>query len=71
MKDNEAIFARRLGRLMDERYYRKSNELAKKANISYTNLLNYRYGRATPVLCNLVALADALDVSLDWLTGRK
>lgn len=34
---------------------------------------SYRYwesGEREPSVANLVALADLLDVSLDWLTGR-
>lgn len=69
--DNFAVFQHRLGRMMDKHYYRKSRDLADKANISYTNLMNYRYGRAQPTLHNLIAIADALNVSIDWLVGRK
>ncbi|UAN64756.1 S24 family peptidase [Serratia sp. JSRIV006] len=45
---------------------------AKKADIGYTTLHNYLSGLSSPTLDNLVLLARALDVTIEWLaTGKE
>jgi transcriptional regulator with XRE-family HTH domain len=64
---NEIVFAQVLGQLMEDKYRRNRAKLADKAHISPSALSQYVRGRATPSLDVLVALADALDVSLEYL----
>lgn len=68
---SENRFFERFRRITDVKYGRRLGELAEKANISYASLQNYRQGHNYPTVPALVALADALDVSIDWLCGRK
>lgn len=60
-------FPQVLGRLMEQRYRRKREALASAAHISASALSQYARGRATPSLAVLVDLAQALEVSLDFL----
>lgn len=46
-------------------------ELAKKSGLHPNTILYYEGDRNIPGAKNLVALADALEVSLDWLCGRE
>lgn len=47
-------------------------QLARKADISYNTLVKLESGAVTnPRMDNLMKLADALDVSMDQLAGRK
>ena len=68
---NDDVFFNRFRRITDTKYPRRLGELSEKANISYESLQNYRHGHNYPTLPALVALADALNVSIDWLCGRK
>lgn len=52
---------------MDQKYRRNRAELAATAHISPSALSQYVRGRATPSLDVLVSLAEALDVSLEYL----
>ena len=45
-------------------------ELALTADVSSSNIVRYEQGLGGPTLHNAIKLADALDVSLDWLAGR-
>ncbi len=60
-------FAHMLQQLMTERYRRNRAALAEAAHISPSALSQYVRGKATPSLDVLAHLADALDVSLDYL----
>jgi len=60
-------FAQVLARLMDDRYKRNRAALARSAHVSPSALSQYARGRATPALAVLVDLAQALEVSLDYL----
>jgi transcriptional regulator with XRE-family HTH domain len=64
-------FAQVLEQLMDQKYRRNRAELAATAHISPSALSQYVRGRATPSLDVLVSLADALDVSLEYLVFGK
>ncbi|MFC1658891.1 helix-turn-helix domain-containing protein [Candidatus Omnitrophota bacterium] len=47
-------------------------ELAKKADITYSTLIKIESGaNGNPTIKTLKKIADALDVSLDELVGRK
>ena len=67
----ELRFAQVLDELLADRYRRNRAALAQKASISPSALSQYVRGRATPSLEVLVHLADALDVSLDYLVFGK
>lgn len=45
-------------------------QLSRETGISDGLLSTYRKGRSEPSLTNAALIADALDVSLDWLAGR-
>lgn len=60
-------FAQVLSRLLEQRYKRNRAALASAAHVSPSALSQYTRGRATPSLAVLVDLAQALDVSLDYL----
>lgn len=64
---NRVVFAQVLQQLMDEKYRRNRAELAEAVHISPSALSQYARGRATPSLDVLVSLAEALDVSLEYL----
>jgi transcriptional regulator with XRE-family HTH domain len=70
--DDEIIFAQVLDDLLTEKFRRNRAELAKAAHVSPSALSQYTRRKATPSLEVLVHLADALDVSLDYLVfGRE
>ncbi len=60
-------FAQVLTRLVEQRYKRNRAALALAAHVSPSALSQYVRGRATPSLAVLVDLAQALEVSLDYL----
>ncbi len=45
--------------------------LSKKSGVHVNTIFYYELGRSTPGAKNLIALADALEVTLDWLCGRE
>lgn len=45
--------------------------VARQINMSVRQYQNLEYGKNTPKLENLIALADFFDVSLDELVGRE
>lgn len=49
----------------------KGRELAKKLDIDQSYLSFYLTGRRRPSIDKAVAIAKALDVSLDWLCGLE
>ena len=69
MTDN--VFFQRFREASDRKYDRELGKLSAKSGVPYSTIGAYRQGKMLPTLPNLIALADALDVSLDWLTGRK
>jgi transcriptional regulator with XRE-family HTH domain len=46
-------------------------ELAKKAGLPPSSISHFECGRRKPSLRNLVRLADALEMSADFLLGRQ
>ncbi|MDE6579740.1 MAG: transcriptional regulator [Ruminiclostridium sp.] len=47
------------------------NQLAQKVDLVVTQIYDFERGITVPKLRPLVAIADALDVSVDWLLDRK
>lgn len=60
-------------RLKETRKEKKltQEELAEKADISRVMVSRYETGTVIPTVDVLVSLADALDVSIDYLLGRS
>ena len=65
-----AIFAKRLGAAMRARGYTQCT-LAKAAGITHNSVYAYLEAKRLPRLDYIVAMSEALGVSLDWLVGRK
>ena len=58
------------------RKYRKEkgwtqSQLAEEADMFTSYISHYEAGRWLPSLLNIIAIADALNVSLDDIVGRK
>ena len=64
------IFGVRLQDTMDKRGV-SAAQLSRKTNIHESNLSRYLAGTSEPSLKNLLLLAQALDVSADWLSGKE
>lgn len=63
------IFGKRLRKIRKARDL-KGIELAAAVSISQSSLSQIETGNMGPSLDTMVAIADYLDVSLDYLTGR-
>lgn len=63
-------FAIRLNELLTDKEKDQEN-FAKTVNISVGSLSNYRNGTREPTLTTLVKMANELDVSVDYLTGKS
>lgn len=48
-----------------------SSDLAREIHTDDANVSKYVTDEKIPGLENLIRMADALDVSIDWLLGRK
>jgi transcriptional regulator with XRE-family HTH domain len=68
--DEEKAMAIRLRRLRLRAGFSQS-QLAKAADVSLPALLQWEHGRRRMTLVSATKLADALDISLDELAGRK
>ena len=64
------IFGVRLQDTMDKRGV-SAAQLSRKTNIHESNLSRCLAGTSEPSLKNLLLLAQALDVSADWLSGKE
>ncbi len=64
-----SLFSERLKQKRIEFEY-SQKELAKKADIVERVYQSYEYGKVIPKLDAAVRLANALECSLDWLSGR-
>jgi len=69
LPDVRRVFAKRLS-LALQRKRMTGRALAKILGVNEARISDYRAGRKTPGVEYLVAIADALDVSVDWLLGR-
>jgi len=65
-----AIFKERL-LLARRRRDLSQEQLADKAGLFKTDVSKYERGQSMPTVARLMRLADVLDVTLDWLCGRK
>jgi transcriptional regulator with XRE-family HTH domain len=65
----EIAMAVRLKRLREERGL-SQGQLAKLSGIPKGTLIQWEYGKRTPLLDAAAKLADALDITLDELAGR-
>ncbi|MCL8207257.1 MAG: helix-turn-helix domain-containing protein [Actinomycetia bacterium] len=67
---DQEIFRLRLSRARRNAGLTK-RALAGRVGLSERAVGQFEQGETLPALPTAVALADALDVSLDWLTGRS
>ena len=60
-------------RLLDAMHMRDMTaaDLSRKANVSEANISRYLSGVSEPTMKNLLILAQALNVSSDWLSGNE
>ena len=49
----------------------QAKELAEQADISVSTLLNIMYAKTISSIINICKIADALNVSVDWIVGWK
>ena len=67
---NPAVFEKRLAQCITEQGI--TNEiLAERIDSNGATVSNWRRGHSFPSVDMLVGIADALNVSVDWLIGRK
>lgn len=62
-------FSERLSHCMQE-HHLNGNDLAALSGVTAATISRYLNGLRTPTVDNVVLLADALDVSVDYLLGR-
>lgn len=67
---NVAVFAERVSLAMESRGT-TNEQLAFDMDCCKDSISKYRTGKGLPTLDQLVNLADCLDVSIDYLLGRK
>ena len=67
---NVEVFADRIVKAMEARDT-TNEQLAFDADCCKDSISNYRTGKSAPTFDQLVNLADCLDVSIDYLLGRK
>lgn len=49
----------------------KLEELSEKSGITVNTIINWKKGKCEPSLFGIMCVAEALDVSLDWLAWGK
>lgn len=47
------------------------SSLSFMADVHPNTIANYEHGRSAPTISGLISIADALDISLDELVGRR
>lgn len=65
-----AVFCERIRTARHEKWMSQT-DLARRAGINRSLLNKYEHGVQRPVIDNLIAIARALDCSLDWLVGLE
>lgn len=74
MPDRQTAMAHYFGERLIERRHELGltrRDVARKADISETNLRNYEKGYAQPTAYPIYALANVLGVTTDWLLGMR
>ena len=66
-EDLRKVFSERMKTARGER---SLYSVAKATGISYSALWLYQKGETLPSTMSILAVADELDVSVDWLLGR-
>lgn len=66
--DWKKVFRERLTRARTERKLTKT-ALGRRVGVTHVSIFEFESGRKVPSVDTLIALAQALDVSLDWLCG--
>ena len=66
---NMEIFLKRLRKAREDKKLSQS-ELAKKAGFQPSAISHFETGKRSPSFANLKKLADALEVTVDYLLGR-
>lgn len=69
-KDPKLVFIERLKKARQAKGLNQA-ELAKKARLAPSAISHFENGARRPSFANLMRLADALDVSTDYLLGRE
>ena len=64
------IFAKKFNEIMKYSHISYA-ELARKLNITKATMSMYKHGKALPSLEKFSAICDLLDVSADFLLGKK
>ena len=70
MAEARNIFSQRLEQLINDLRYSQV-QIAKLTQSKKQSVNNWLHGRSYPEYLTLVQLADILEVSLDYLTGRS
>ena len=68
--DTRRIFADRFNEIMKYSHLSYA-ELARKLNITKATMSMYKHGKALPSLETFSAMCDFLDVTADFLLGKK
>ncbi len=66
----KSIFATRLREARQRKGW-TINQMAEKAGVAVNSISGYENGKSEPTMFPLTLLADTLDVTTDWLTGRE
>jgi len=68
--DNKKIFQERLKTARETKRLSQA-DLAERCGLAPTAISHFECGMRSPSLKNLIKLGLGLDVSIDWLVGRK
>lgn len=63
-------FAESLKRIISDKHLRQA-DLCRMTGIQTSLMSEYLGGKKSPTIGNAIAIADALDVSLDFLVGKR
>lgn len=63
------VFAQRMKKAMDERRVTQS-DLASMTGLGRSSISQYLSGKNEPKVKTIMTIADALNVSVEWLTGQ-
>lgn len=63
-------FSENLKKILDERQLKQAN-LCRMTGIQTSLMSDYLNGKKSPAISNAITIADALNISLDTLVGKK